>query len=58
MEESDVAVAMGGSMVALERGFSCRQPRWWRVVVVEYMCSYALVTDVSVRLVINVRVSV
>jgi hypothetical protein len=35
VEESDVAVAMGGGMVALGRGFGCRQSRWWRVVVVE-----------------------
>jgi hypothetical protein len=36
VEESDVAVAMGGGVVAIGRGFGCRRRRWWSVVVVEY----------------------
>ncbi len=58
MEECNVAVAEGASVVGPGRWCECWRLWWWGVVVVEYECGYTLVTDISVRLVVNVRVSV
>jgi hypothetical protein len=58
MEEFDVAIAVSGGVVGSWRWCECWRLWWWGAVVEVDECDYALVTDIAVHLVVDIRVSV